>query len=218
MTRLVFFSDFICPWCYLAERGTLEPVQERYELDFQWNGFELHPSIPAGGMDLSQMFPASKVREMQARLQDVADGLGVEIHARDHAPSTKPALALSEFARQHGRLDAFRSLAMDAHWKEGRDIEDRAVLRDLAESAGLDADAAIAFLDDAAVPQLLRRQREQAQAWGVTGIPTWFMLPDGWEPEHGIPESGPRPVRVVGCQPLEIVEKAAGMAGATPRS
>lgn len=152
-----------------------------------------------------------------ARLLEVADALGVEIHPGDRLPSTKPALALAELARSRGVLAAFRERTMDAHWIDGRDIEDRAVLRELAEGAGLDGDEAMAFLDAPEVPRILAGQRAEAQRWGVTGIPTWFMLPDGWSPADGLPESGPRPVKVVGCQPLEVVERAARMAGARPR-
>lgn len=163
------------------------------------------------------MFRPAQVEQMQARLQQVGDSLGVPFHPREHAPSTKRALALSAFAERHGKLDAFREGAMDAHWAEGRDIEDLSVLRDVAESAGLDGEAAMASLSAPDVPALLSQQRAEARAWGVTGIPTWFMLPSGWKPEHGVPESGPRPVKVVGCQPLEVVERAARLAGAVER-
>ncbi len=163
------------------------------------------------------MFPAEAVERMHARLKEVGEGLGVPFAPRDHAPSTKKALVLSEFARRAGRLTAFRTAAMDAHWAEGRDLEDEATLRGLAAQSGLDADAAIAFLDAPEVPGLLREQRAEAHRWGVTGIPTWYLLPQGWLPEHGIPTEGPRPVRVVGCQPMQEVVRAARVAGAKER-
>ena len=70
----------------------------RFELDFDWRGFELHPEIPPGGLDVATMFPRAAVDAMHARLQQVADGMGVPFAPRPHAPSTKPALALSEHA------------------------------------------------------------------------------------------------------------------------
>lgn len=168
-------------------------------------------------MDLTGMFARPQIDAMHARLSSVADGLNVPFKPRQHAPSTKPALAISAFARQAGKLAPWRDAAMDAHWRDGRDIEDRDILRELATQAGLDADAALAFLDDPQVPQLLADQRAEAHNWGVTGIPTWFMLPTGWSPEDGMPTEGPRPVKVVGCQPIEVVEQAAQMAGAKLR-
>ena len=155
---------------------------------------------------------------MHARLQSVAADLGVPFTPRSHAPSTKRALAVSELARREGRLDAWREAAMNAHWRDGRDIEDLDVLGELAAAAGLDADRALAFLQAPEVGPLLQQQRIEAMRWGVTGIPTWFMLPEGWAPGDPRPVEGePQPVRVVGCQPREVVEKAAEMAGARPR-
>jgi predicted DsbA family dithiol-disulfide isomerase len=190
---------------------------QRYALDFQWRGFELHPEIPLGGMDVRRMFPEAQVQAMFARLRQVAEGMGVPFDPPMHAPNTKRALAISEHARAEGKLDAWREHTMDAYWQHGRNIEDEAVLRELASASGLDADTAMAFLDQPQVPQLLMDQRLEAQRWGVNSIPTWFVLPSGWSPEEPWPEDHPdKPVRVVGCQPMEVVERAAKMAGARP--
>ncbi len=164
------------------------------------------------------MFPPERIAAMRERLLEVADRLGVPMGTPDHAPSTKPALILSAFARERGALDAFRTLAMDAHWRDGRDIEDRRVLAELVEAAGLSPDAALAALDDDGAAQVLLEQRREAMRWGVTGIPTWFMLPTGWTPDGPPPpQDGPQAVKVVGCQPLEVVQEAARVAGATLR-
>ncbi len=158
---------------------------------------------------------------MNERLAEVAAGLGVAFEPRSHAPNTKRALALAHFAatRADGtaRLDAWRTAAMNAYWRDGLDIEADDVLSACAEEAGLDASEAFAFLGSPDVPEILTAQRAEARRWGVTGIPTWFMLPRGWAPGADWPQSGPQPVRVVGCQPLEVVERAAQMAGARPR-
>lgn len=219
MPTLLFFSDFICPWCYIAERGALAPLRERYALDFSWRGFELHPGIPKGGMDVAAMLGKDRMAAAHARLLEVARSFGVDFEPRDHAPSTKPALAIAEHARDKGRLDAWRAATMDAHWRDHRDIEDRGVLAELASEAGLDPAEALAFLDRPDIPDLLAAQRAEAARWGVNGIPTWFVLPDGWQPGDARPPEGqPQPVRVVGCQPMDVVERAARVAGAQPRA
>lgn len=164
------------------------------------------------------MFPPAQVDAMQRRLTEVGDALGVPFTPRPHAPSTKPALLLSEFARQQGKLDAWREAGMNAHWRDGRDIEDRTVLGELLDAVGLDAAEAWAFVDSDEAPRILHRQREEAMQWGVTGIPTWFLLPAGWSIGDPRPaDDEPQPIRVVGCQPMEVVLQAAERAGARRR-
>ena len=80
-----------------------------------------------GGIDLAEFFPGDKVKGMRARLQQVAADLNVTIGEPDRAPSTKPALIISERACERGVLDAFRTATMDAYWRDGRNIEDRDV-------------------------------------------------------------------------------------------
>lgn len=165
------------------------------------------------------MFSAAQVRSMWDRLHEVAGTLGLTFTPQAHAPNTKPALAIVELARRQGRLDAWREAGMNAYWRDGRNIEDPAVLRELAADAGLDPSEALAFLDTAEVPGLLAQQRQAAMRWGVTGIPTWFLLPAGWSMgDDRPPEGEPQPVRVVGCQPMDVVLRAAELAGATPAS
>lgn len=108
---------------------------------------------------------------------------------------------------------------MNAHWRDGRDIEDRAYLTELLEAVGLDVEEAWAFVDSEEAPRILHQQRADAMRWGVSGIPTWFLLPAGWDLGDPRPADGaPQPIRVVGCQPMDVVLAAAERAGATPRS
>ncbi len=194
----------------------LPPVAARVALSFGWRGFELHPEIPDAGIALRDLFPPAAVAAMAERLRSVAADLGVPLRMPDFAPCTRPALALSELARERGVLDRWRDAVMDAYWRDGRDIGRGDVLTELAGAAGLDPREARAFLGRPEIPAILRRQREEAARWGVTGIPTWFFLPEGWRPQDGIPDRGPRPVRLVGCQPVEVVLHAARLAGAAP--
>jgi predicted DsbA family dithiol-disulfide isomerase len=114
-------------------------------------------------------------------------------------PNTRRVLAAAEFARDQGRLDAFREAAMDAYWRHGADLESDTVVRQVAAGVGLDSDGATEAMTD---PTYLARvdavRRESINA-GVTGIPTFFI---GGEV-------------VVGCQPFETlattVERAGGI-------
>jgi predicted DsbA family dithiol-disulfide isomerase len=117
-------------------------------------------------------------------------------------PNTRRALTIAEFARDQGHLDIFRKLTMDAHWKEGKDIEDDSVLENLAANAGLDSRKAILAADDPAYQERVKATRVEYKKLGVGGIPTFVI---GNE-------------RIEGCRPYELLSKAAQQAGAISRT
>ena len=164
-----------------------------------WKGYELHPGTPAGGMKLSEKF-GPRIGAMQQHVLEYAKQFGItDMKMQDRTVNTRKVIAVAEWARDQGKLDVFRPLAMDAWWREGRDLEDDAVLADLAKKAGLDGDGAIAAARD---PQYLDRideRREEATARGVTGIPTFVIDDQG----------------LVGCQPYDVLEEFVQAAGAT---
>ena len=113
-------------------------------------------------------------------------------------PNTRRALAVAEFARDQGKLNEFRSLAMDAHWTGDKNIEDSAILRELAIAAGLDPEKALLAADDVAYQKRIDDLRAEYKRVGVGGIPTFVF---GTE-------------KVEGCQPYEVLVAAALRASA----
>ena len=43
---LELFSDFVCPFCYIAERSSLTRLKREFDLTVDWRGFELRPDTP----------------------------------------------------------------------------------------------------------------------------------------------------------------------------
>jgi predicted DsbA family dithiol-disulfide isomerase len=139
---------------------------------------------------------------MHDRLRAFAQRFGItDMKLRDRSPNTRRALAIAEYARDQGKLEAWRQLAMDAHWRRGLDLESDADLRALAAEAGLDPGAAIAASRDDQYLDRIDRKREEAEALGVTGIPTFVIGDEG----------------VVGCQPYEVLEDFVRSQGARKR-
>lgn len=156
-------------------------------------------------MPLSTLFGGRPIKPMQDQLAQFARGFGVNMRFSERIPNTRRPLALAEYARQEGRLEPFRDATMDAHWQEGSNIEDSSVLMRLAESSGLNPEAALRAADSPEFQRRVDALGAEAKRWGVTGIPTYFLLPDGWEPGSPMPANGAKPVRIVGCQPYETV-------------
>jgi predicted DsbA family dithiol-disulfide isomerase len=201
-TPLRLYTDFVCPFCFIAEESTVPRLLREFDLELDWHGFELHPETPPGGMPLSALFPGTDLKVLHARTREFAAQFGVTgFEPPDRLVNTRRALAVAELARDHGVLAKYRAAALDAHWRRGQNLEDDAVLRALAQTAGLDPDTALAASDS---PEYLGRvdaRQAQARHQGVTGIPT-LNVGDQW---------------IVGCQPFESMVRAVERAGVPRR-
>jgi predicted DsbA family dithiol-disulfide isomerase len=203
MVTLKLYTDFICPFCYIAESSTLERLQKEYAVTVEWRGFELHPDTPVGGMPLKVLFQGRDVAQMHAYVMQFAKTFGVDLpKPPEHLPNTRAALAAAEYARDHKALDTFRRAAQKAYWLDGKDLEAAATLRDVGKAAGLDPSAVVKASKDPVYLARVDAVRAESEAQGVTGIPT-MVFPDGGA--------------VVGCQPYEALVAAARRAGAKPR-
>ncbi len=135
-------------------------------------------------------------------IQQFAAKFGVHDMIRTtRMPNTRRALAMAEFARDQDKLDTFRTLAMDAHWKEGKDIEDSDILKELAAASGLNSEKALIATSDPVYLDRIASTRVEFKSLGVGGIPT-FVFGDEI---------------VEGCAPYETLTEIALHAGVKPR-
>ena len=153
-------------------------------------------------MLLEEYFGRERLVGMHEHLVKLAEHFGIHgFTPRDRMPNTRRALALAEVAREEGKLAAFRERAMDAHWRDGLNLEDDGDLRTIARDAGLSEDAVARAQSD---PRYLARVddvREEANEIGVQGIPTFVLGRYG----------------LSGAQPYETFVKFAEAAGAEKR-
>ena len=112
----------------------VEPrLLREFDLTLDWRGFELHPGTPRGGQSLSRLFPGVSLPALHDRTQRFAARFDVtKFTPPDVLSNTRRALAIAEFAREHGRLEPFRAAAFEAHWRQGKNLEDDGDLRAIA--------------------------------------------------------------------------------------
>jgi len=199
---LRLYTDFVCPFCFIAEESTVPRLLRELELELDWYGFELHPGTPPGGVPLTRLFGNVPLAPLHERTKRFGASFGVlDFQPPDWLHNSRMALAMAEHARDVDRLEPFRQAAMQAHWRQGKSIENPEHLAAIATSAGLDPARALAAASDASLLARVDARQEEAKRQGVRGIPT-FAFGDE---------------RVVGCQPYEAVRAAAERAGVTPR-
>jgi predicted DsbA family dithiol-disulfide isomerase len=195
---LHLYTDFVCPFCFIAEQSTVPRLLAEFALTLDWHGFELHPSTPRGGVPLAQLFPGVPLAALHERTRRFATGFGVtDFTSPDRLSNTRRALAIAELARERGRLEPFRAAAFEAHWRQRKNLEDDGDLGVIAMAAGLPADEALRAADDPAILARVDQRQDEAREAGVAGIPTFIIAGE----------------EIVGCQPYEVLAAAATRAG-----
>jgi predicted DsbA family dithiol-disulfide isomerase len=176
-------SDVVCPWCFLGKRR-LEKAAALSDvpLTIRWRPFQLDPTIPPEGKDRQAYMEAkfgsleriASIHEHITRLG--ADrGISFAFDKIKVSPNTLDAHRLIRWAGEAGKQDAIVEALFRAYFIDGRNIGDKAVLADIAGSAGMDRDEVarrLAADDDQAE---VRADIVASQRIGVTGVPTYIL-------------------------------------------
>lgn len=174
-------SDFICPWCLVAETRltkAIEQLDASVDVQKVWYPFELNPDMPTAGIDRqayrSQKFGSwaySQALDAQTVQATQADGIDFRYDLMTVTPNTLKAHRLTWLAGQHDKASAMAERILKAYFTEGQNIAAVDVLTNLAAEVGLDAEAVKAFLLSEAGIHEVRELERQAIAQGIHGVP-----------------------------------------------
>jgi predicted DsbA family dithiol-disulfide isomerase len=184
--QTILYSDFNCPFCYaMHERLHEMNVIGRCE----WRGVQ-HASHLPRPMQPWQGSLGAELRHEVAMVQRLAPGLPIALPPGK--PNTRPAIeqAVALLGRDRAQGMAFVRETYRAFWRDGKDISDPTVLKQLVEQAGGSPEASGPIDDET---------RRAAQVWeaawhttGQAGVPL-MVSPDG--------------ELLVGCAPIEQVRQ-----------
>jgi predicted DsbA family dithiol-disulfide isomerase len=173
MTSVRFYYDVVCPYSYM-EPHIVEAAEDAGEVEVEWLPFELRPAprplLEVRGDHLRTDWTLNVYTRAQA--------MGVEIHLPRYQPRSTLPLAACLWAGDQGRLREFKHALYEAFFCEGEDIATDAQIARAATRAELDPDGAVAAAYD---PERVRRIaaiRADAEAAGVSGVPS-LLAADG---------------------------------------
>ena len=156
-----------------------------------WKPFLLRPDTPPEGWRLSPQLRA-RLAGANERLKQMAQAAGLEMVQPEVIPNSRRALEATEYAREQGKQEDFHRVVFRRFYGEGQNINDWKVLRAAASEVGLDPEAMERETERGKYHETVQAQIEEAQALGVTGVPT-YVLDDKYA--------------IVGAQPYPAFER-----------
>lgn len=169
------FSDYVCPYCFLAEAPLNEAVAEfDGQVVVEWMPFELRP-YPASTLEPDGDYLQTSWRES---IYPLAEKMGVPIVLPRVSPQPYTRLAFEGalYARDRGQAEAYNHRMFTAFFQDELDIGDATVLADCAGAVGLDRRDFRAALDGGVYREECAGQLELARdVLEINSVPTFVI-------------------------------------------
>lgn len=177
--KIQVFSDYICPYCFLAEGPLNEAVTELNgeqagAVEVEWMPFELRPS-PTPTLEPEGDYLQSGWRDS---IYPLAEQMGVHIVLPKVSPQPYTRLAFEGAlaARDGGKTDAYNHRMFTAFFQNELDIGNADVLSDCADEIGLNKQDFRAALDSGRHSQECEQQlRLGRDIMGINSVPTFVL-------------------------------------------
>ena len=149
-------------------------LQQEYGVRLRWSVFPLHPETPPEGRELSDLFAGREamIRDMQARLLQVAAAEGLPLTERTRTYNSRLAQELGKWAEEQGRGDQFRHAVYRSYFVEGVNIAMVDELVRIATAVGLSADEAQIVLGERTFAEAVDADWQRAMDLRITAVPT----------------------------------------------
>ena len=184
--KVEIWSDVACPWCYIGKRrfeAALARFEHRDQVEVEWKSFELDPTSAGGGTGSYVERLAAKygtdvpgAQQMLDQMTAAAAVEGLDLRFDLASPAnTFDAHQVIHLAGLRGVQDAVKERLLLAYFTQGAAVGDRDELVRLAAEAGLDAAEVAGALAAQTHADDVRRDEEQARAFGISGVPFFVV-------------------------------------------
>jgi predicted DsbA family dithiol-disulfide isomerase len=202
--KIDFVSDVSCPWCVIGLKSlqtALQTLRGEVAADLHFQPFELNPQMPAEGQEITEHIaqkygssPADIERNRESiRARGAELGFQFNMQKRGRIYNTFDAHRLLHWAETEGKQQALKNALFCAYFTEGRNPSDHAVLVEVAQQVGLDANRAAEILESDQFAADVRDREKFYADRGIRAVPSVIV-----NDRH----------LIQGGQPAEVFEKA----------
>lgn len=202
--KIDIVSDVVCPWCTIGFKRLEKAIQElgiEEQVEIEWQPFELNPNMPAEGQNvqehIAEKYGATleQQKESQQHMTEAGEELGFTFDYFDEMrmSNTFDAHVLLEYAKGFGKQTELKMRLTKAFFSERKDVSKKDVLKEALLDVGLNADEALAKLDNDEARYEVKSLEGYWQNLGVSSVPTIVFN---------------RKSAITGAQPVDVFKKA----------
>ena len=201
--KIDIVSDVVCPWCTIGYKRLEKAISElgiADQIDIEWQPFELNPNMPVEGQNviehISEKYGSTleQQKASQQHMIDAGDELGFTFNYFDdmRMVNTFDAHILLEYAKDFNKQTELKMQLTKAFFSDRKDVSKTEVLKDALLQVGLNAEDALAKLDNDEARLEVRNKQNYWKNLGVNSVPTIVFN---------------RKSAVTGAQPVEIFKQ-----------
>ena len=180
--KIEIWSDIACPFCYMGKRKfdmALAQFEGKEDVEIEWKSFLLNPEVKTDpSVSIFQYlaeikgFPEEQARQMMSQITASGSAIGLDYHFDQVVlANTMKAHQLLHEARIQGFQHEMEERLFEAHFVEGKNIDDVNILLGLASEVGLNTTALDVKILSGQYTTELEADINLAQQFGVRGVP-----------------------------------------------
>jgi predicted DsbA family dithiol-disulfide isomerase len=150
-------------------------LKQEFTIIDEWLPFEIHPDTPPEGVLWKDYFPGMDPEAFFRQLDERGKKMGVRFGPQPLMSNSSMAMQGGEFAKEHGKYEAYHEAVFRAFFTDCKDIGDPSVILDLAKGVGLDAVALSAAFEDGIYMPRLQEASRMAKMNGFSAAPTFVV-------------------------------------------
>lgn len=175
MLNIKIFSDFACPFCYIAT-GVIDNLEEDgVSFSVEWIPYEMYPDIPLEGRSVEDKHPRDYHKKMVEFQNNLGSEYGIKYKKQEMDYNTHRALLAGEYAKSVGKYNKFSKEAFRTYFYDLRNLGDKKVLDDIAIKAHIDPVDMNSLIDSGEFNKNMEEAKRLTNKFEVEGTPTFII-------------------------------------------
>lgn len=180
--KVEVWSDIMCPFCYIGKRRfetALKSFEDNDQIELVWKSYQLAPDLKTQPNKSIHEFLAEhkgtsidEATGMNNQISQMAAQVGLTFDYDNMVVANSfNAHQFAHFAKQFDKQNEAEELLFQAHFTDGKNIDDIAVLVALGAALDLDTAALKKALENNSYSDNVKEDIVEAQQIGVRGVP-----------------------------------------------